>query len=308
MIFSLLLMQGISLAMFRSLVNQAVRRVDPLKFNFALGNTNETSSGTSVSRSTLLSNLLGSPPASTDHNNQAVPSQVPTPSPLVDSKLIDLITLIRAVTPPATAASAANGNAAQPASTANQVSTAQLLSTLMAATPILALPVSQQQQSIQLAQLLQQPSLRLTAAPAPPTVAAAQPQIIIVPSSLRASASEKVETIAQQQTEDGSPPIGGGSVSVEFVFPAGNTNLTGDQDEGTDGVEEDGVRDDSHDDGSKDGKFVLKRNTITKFKSKQKVKASSKMPKKLKNKRTSKSSEPSDASEYIVFDAVGLGQ
>lgn len=100
MIFSLLLMQGISLTMFRAFLNQAIQRVDPLKFQFNLGNTNQTgatiTSGTQPTQSSslpLFQTLL-------QHYQQSQQQQqVPTPAPIVDQKVIDLVQFIRAIQP-----------------------------------------------------------------------------------------------------------------------------------------------------------------------------------------------------------------
>lgn len=93
MIFSLLLMQGISLTMFRTLLHQTMRHVDPLRFQLNLGNTNLTSPATGNSQS-----------SSSNNNWSALFSQllqsqtpVPTPAPLIDSKVVDLIHLLRSL-------------------------------------------------------------------------------------------------------------------------------------------------------------------------------------------------------------------
>ncbi|KAH9526642.1 uncharacterized protein LOC124495992 [Dermatophagoides farinae] len=100
MIFSLLLMQGISLTMFRAFLNQAIQRVDPLKFQFNLGNTNltggaGTATTTSAPQLPLLQTLLHQFQLSQQQHQQ-----VPTPAPLVDQRIIDLVQFIRAIQPP----------------------------------------------------------------------------------------------------------------------------------------------------------------------------------------------------------------
>ncbi|KAH9423532.1 hypothetical protein DERP_003813 [Dermatophagoides pteronyssinus] len=102
MIFSLLLMQGISLTMFRAFLNQAIQRVDPLKFQFNLGNTNQSGSST-IQSSTSQSPSLSSLPlfqSLMQHYQQSQQLQVPpTPAPLVDQRVIDLVQLIRSMQP-----------------------------------------------------------------------------------------------------------------------------------------------------------------------------------------------------------------
>lgn len=102
MIFSLLLMQGISLTMFRAFLNQAIQRVDPLKFQFNLGNTNQSGSST-IQSSTSQSPSLSSMPlfqSLMQHYQQSQQLQVPpTPAPLVDQRVIDLVQLIRSMQP-----------------------------------------------------------------------------------------------------------------------------------------------------------------------------------------------------------------
>nr|XP_027203926.1 uncharacterized protein LOC113797702 [Dermatophagoides pteronyssinus] len=102
MIFSLLLMQGISLTMFRAFLNQAIQRVDPLKFQFNLGNTNQSGSST-IQSSTSQSPSLSSLPlfqSLMQHYQQSQQLQAPpTPAPLVDQRVIDLVQLIRSMQP-----------------------------------------------------------------------------------------------------------------------------------------------------------------------------------------------------------------
>lgn len=161
MIFSLLLMQGLSLTMFRALVNQAISRNDPLKFNLNLGNNNLTHG---------LSLLSNSQP-------------VPTPAPIVDPRMLELVQLIRAITP---TNNGANNNANTNAPTqAAQV--ASLMSAPIMSAPILALPsattTSVQHQS-----------------PPPQSLPASYPQIIILPQyPLKTSSSTKVETVVKKE-------------------------------------------------------------------------------------------------------------
>lgn len=155
MIFSLLLMQGISLTMFRAFLNQAITRSDPMRFSLNLGNTNNASGS---------SNVING-----------------VPTPIVDPRVMDLLTLIKALTP-------ANGLSNQPVAPA--VAQVAAPAHFMSAPLILASAgqTTQQQQ-----QYIAQPVIAQTAplvhhvAPNTPQM----PQIIIIP-SLKTSPSEQV--------------------------------------------------------------------------------------------------------------------
>lgn len=157
MIFSLLLMQGISLTMFRAFLNQAITRSDPMRFSLNLGNTNNASGS---------SNLING---------------VPTPSPIVDPRVMDLLTLIKALTP-------ANGAANQAVASAPPLTQVAAPAHFMSAPLILA--SSNQANSQQ--QYIGQPVIAQTAPLVHHVAPNTQiPQIIIIP-SLKASSSEQV--------------------------------------------------------------------------------------------------------------------
>lgn len=149
--------------MFRALVNQAITRVDPLKFNFNLGNIGNAT-GTNTQ----------SPPINT--------GAVPTPAPIIDSRVLDLITLIRAI---------------QPGLEAQQHQTNAKLTSSVHQPSIIALPVATAPVSTPTTLQIAAPNSALTAsglvASSPATQLASPAQIIIVPQLMKTSASEKVE-------------------------------------------------------------------------------------------------------------------
>lgn len=164
MLFSLLLMQGISLTMFRSLVNQAITRVDPLKFNLNLGNLGNTTTGTSTTQS---------PPLS--------PGAMPTPAPIIDPRVLDLITLIRAIQPGL--------------DTQQQHQASAKLTTSVQQPSIIALPMVAAPTPVALQPTAANSALTASGLVASSSAAqiAPPPHIIIVPQLMKASASEKVE-------------------------------------------------------------------------------------------------------------------
>ena len=158
MIFSLLLMQGISLTMFRSFLNQAINRADPLRFSLNFGNQNNTTQG----------------------SNSA--TTVPTPAPIVDPRMLDLLTLIRALTPAnsgGNGAGAASGgisgtNSIQAAASSSHVSP-------IMSSPIIALPT-------------------ISASPQPAqqtNLGANVPHIIIVTQLMKTAASQPVQSVIE---------------------------------------------------------------------------------------------------------------
>jgi hypothetical protein len=74
MLFSLLLMQGLSLTMFRTFLNQAIPRFDPLRFSINLGNLRD-------SDQTRTPNPL--------------PAPAPIPAPVVDPRILPFLTLLQ---------------------------------------------------------------------------------------------------------------------------------------------------------------------------------------------------------------------
>ena len=81
LVLSMLLMQGISLSMFRNIVNQTIRRNDnPLKWSVSFGNVNKT--------------LSSSSPES-ERSTESLTTSTPTLSPLVDPRLMDVVNLLR---------------------------------------------------------------------------------------------------------------------------------------------------------------------------------------------------------------------
>jgi hypothetical protein len=76
MLFSLLLMQGLSLTMFRTFLNQAIPRFDPLRFSVNLGNLRD-SDQTRTS------------------NPSSAPAPAPIPAPVVDPRILPFLTLLQ---------------------------------------------------------------------------------------------------------------------------------------------------------------------------------------------------------------------
>lgn len=157
MIFSLLLMQGISLTMFRAFLNQAISRNDPMRFSLNLGNTNNASG---------LSNSING---------------VPTPTPIVDPRVMDLLTLIKALTP-------GTGQTTAAVASAPPVTQVTAPAQVMSAPLILA----SASQSSQQPQYIAQPIIAQTSPLVQHVAPSSQiPQIIIIP-SLKTSSSEPI--------------------------------------------------------------------------------------------------------------------
>jgi hypothetical protein len=76
MLFSLLLMQGLSLTMFRTFLNQAIPRFDPLRFSVNLGNLRDSDQ----------TRTANPPPA---------PSPASIPAPVVDPRILPFLTLLQ---------------------------------------------------------------------------------------------------------------------------------------------------------------------------------------------------------------------
>ena len=177
MVISLLLMQGISLSMFRTFLNQALNR-DPLRFSMNFGNNQQQDpNNNSNSRS--------------DNNNNN--NGIPTPAPIVDPRIIELLTLIRTITPPS-----------QPAQPSPPSQPSQPLSSTL---------FHQQHQSVV-------PIVAVASSPIPSTIHSSSitnaqrqqlqtPQIIIMPQLMplihHASASDQVKTVVKLKSDQIKP-------------------------------------------------------------------------------------------------------